>query len=356
MQCLSVALLLMGCSGGSDPILIGIAGPMAERRGISARRGAQLAVEEINGAGGIEGRPLALLIKDDSARVDAAVRAAREFYEDQRVVALVGHLRNETTLATAPIYNAGDDPLVEFSVSARTRNMTGVGPFTFGVGPTYQSQGERLADWARVRLGADRAAILYRSDDDGRSIRSVFSATFQERGGTLSLAPFLELLRTRRTAEVLVIAGAGLDVQSILTLVDSFNLGIPILGGSGLSEIDDWTTSTQQIFIASHYVSDREGPSNAAFVNSFRTAYDGRFPDHWGAGAYDAVHLLARALGEVGPARARLRDYLARVGTDLPSFTGVTGTITFDENGAGVAWNVGLSTVSNRRLVRVTGQ
>jgi branched-chain amino acid transport system substrate-binding protein len=363
---LPVALLLLGCSGRSDPILIGIAGPVGEARGISARRGAQLAVEQINGAGGIDGRPLGLLIKDDSARVDAAVRVAREFYDDQRVVALLGHLRNETTLATAPIYNTGDDPLVEFSLSARTRNVTGAGPFTFGIGPTYQELGDHLAVWARTRFGVERAAILYRSDDDGRSLRSAFSATFQERGGTVvaehphvpaisSVAPFMELLRTRGTAEVLVVAGAGLDVGRILALVDSLDLGIPVLGGSGLSEIGDWTMSTDQIFIANHYVSDQQGPTNAAFVNSYRTAYDGSFPDHWGAAAYDAVHLLGQALGEVGPNRKLLRDYLARVGTELPSFRGVTGTISFDENGAGVGLSIGLSAVSNRRLVTVRG-
>jgi branched-chain amino acid transport system substrate-binding protein len=363
--CIAVALLFTGCSGRADPILVGIAGPMSEGRGVSARRGAQLAVEEINGAGGIRGRPLALMIKDDSARVEVAVRTARELYEDSRVVALVGHLTNETALATAPIYNAGSRPMVELSVSARSPNMTEAGPFTFGIGPTYTHQGNRLAEWAQTRFGAQRAAIMYRSDDYGRGIRAAFSKTFQAGGGVLvaehahtseipTVAPFLELLRTRVTTDILVVAFGGAEGQRILSAVDSVQLEVPVLGGSGLSEIEDGAGSLEQIFIASHYLPDREAPANASFVSSFRTAYDGRFPDHWAAAAFDAVHLLAQALGAVGPDRRELRDYLARVGAELPPFAGVTGTIAFDENGAGAGLNVGLGVVLDGRLVTVS--
>src|SRR5688500_2065631 len=100
------------------PIVLGLAGPFSEPRGLSMRLASELAVREINAAGGVRGRRLELRIHDDSSRAEVAVRIARVLYSDARVSAVIGHLTSAATLAAAPIYNGGRSPVPVISPSA----------------------------------------------------------------------------------------------------------------------------------------------------------------------------------------------------------------------------------------------
>ncbi len=104
------------------------------------------------------------------------------------------------------------------------------------------------------------------------------------------------------------------------------------------------------------YLFDRPGEANAAFVAKYRAAYDDRVPDHRGAGTYDIVRLLARALSAVGADRKRVRDYLAGVGDASPPYDGVTGRIAFDRHGDVPDKDVVIGVVRNGRLVTAPGQ
>src|SRR2546425_1385801 len=84
------ALWLAACSHEAGPIVIGVAGPFSQPRGVAMRQAAELAVAEINAKGGVKGRPLKLRVADDSGREDTAVRVAEELYRDPDVVAGVG--------------------------------------------------------------------------------------------------------------------------------------------------------------------------------------------------------------------------------------------------------------------------
>src|SRR2546430_4224866 len=89
---LAAILSLTACSGGSSrgPIVIGLAGPFSQPRGVSMQHAAELAVKEINARGGIRGRPLTLRIMDDSGRPEVAIRIAQQLADDPAVVAGVG--------------------------------------------------------------------------------------------------------------------------------------------------------------------------------------------------------------------------------------------------------------------------
>src|SRR2546428_7335830 len=88
-----------------------------------------------------------------------------------------------------------------------------------------------------------------------------------------------------------------------------------------------------------------------SFVTDYARAYQGERPDHRGAGAYDAVFLLARAVDEAGAARRAIRAYLAGVGHGRAAFDGVTGTIAFDTSGDVPAKSVVIGVVRDGRLV-----
>src|SRR5256886_8523543 len=105
---------LTACSGGSSrgPIVLGLAGPFSQPRGVSMQHAAELAVKEINARGGVRGRQLAVRMMDDSARPEVAIRVAQELLDDPAVVAVIGHLTSGTSLAARRVSGEVRRPLV----------------------------------------------------------------------------------------------------------------------------------------------------------------------------------------------------------------------------------------------------
>jgi branched-chain amino acid transport system substrate-binding protein len=363
----TVAALALACGSRDTPVRIGLAGPFTEPRGTSMRLAAELAVRQINEAGGVRGRPLELIVQDDSARNERAADVARAFTADPTVVAVVGHLTSGTTLAAAPIYHGARNPVPVVSPSASSPALSDAGPYTFRVCPTDLVHGARLAAWAVDRMGARRAAVLYINDEYGRGVRSVFSEAFTSRGGQVvaddpylddlpSFTPYLQRLRLGGGTDVLMIAGTRAGAERVLATLDTVGLRPVVMGGDGLSGLESLGAAGEGVFISTAYLPDRPGQRNAAFVQAYRAANRSQNPDHRGAGAYDAIHLLARAIADVGADRRRVRDYLASVGTTRPAYDGVTGRIAFDAQGDVPEKDVVIGVVRGGRLVTATGE
>ena len=120
--------LAIGCAnGGTGPIRIGVAGPFTDPIGRPMQLAAQLAADEINASGGVGGRPLELVFRDDYANPDSAVFVAGELY-DAGVSAVIGHLFSDATLAAAPVYNGGADPVVAISPSSSAPEVSAAFP------------------------------------------------------------------------------------------------------------------------------------------------------------------------------------------------------------------------------------
>src|SRR2546428_8087708 len=109
---LAAILSLTACSGGSSrgPIVLGLAGPFSQPRGVSMQHATEMAVKEINARGGIRGRPLVLRVMDDSARPEVAIRIAQQLADDPAVVAVVGHLTSSASLAAGRVVGAVPPP------------------------------------------------------------------------------------------------------------------------------------------------------------------------------------------------------------------------------------------------------
>lgn len=182
---IGAALSFAACARDRGPILIAVAGPFSQPRGVSLQRAAQLAADEINASGGVRGRPITLVFADDSASEDAAVRVAQAIHDDPAVVAVVGHLTSGTSIAAARVYGSGVNPVVMVSPSASSPDLSGLSPYVFRVCPTDLSHGPQLARYARQRLGARRAGVIYINNDYGRGVRRSFVAEFTRSGGVV---------------------------------------------------------------------------------------------------------------------------------------------------------------------------
>jgi branched-chain amino acid transport system substrate-binding protein len=319
--------------------------------GIQSHNGARLAVEELNGRGGVRGRRLKLLeYRTGSYFVDAQEAAERA--ADRGVLAIVGSNASSLSRAIADVAESRGLPQVSNVSTAQDLTwdpLTGADRrFVFRVCATDVVMARRLAEFARDHLKARRAAVLY---EVGRSysakLARSFVEHFQDASAGRTTAEFFYLpLETdfreplREVAafapDVVFVPGSFTDATLVALQADRLGLQPTFLGG------DAW--SNRLLF-------KRGGPSRPAYFcdhcfppASFAERYRVRFrQDADGCRAvlaYDAVRALAAALQSLGPlasddlagrlaeTRERLRAALAAVRTQ-----GETGTLRFDAHG-----------------------
>ena len=102
----SVALLaLAACTSTKKPYIVGAAGPWKQGYGLQNLQGVELAVEEINNAGGINGHVLRLVSRDDDGEGDKATKIAQDFVATRSISAVIGHVNSSGMLAAAPVYD-----------------------------------------------------------------------------------------------------------------------------------------------------------------------------------------------------------------------------------------------------------
>lgn len=340
----TLLLAVCGCNFSHDPIRIGLAGSLSDPVGVPMKRAAELAVEEINAAGGIRGQPLELIQRDDYADPDSAVFVATDLYQ-AGVSAVIGHLFSGTTLAAAPVYNGGSEPVAAISPSSSSPEISTAGDYTFRICPSDLAHGAALARWVHDTLRLERGAVLYLNDQYGRGIRQTFVRDFTRRGGlvvavdpylgdTPEVGPYLDRLAKIGRVEFLVVAGNRGEAEEILRQARSRGLNMPVLGGDGLEGIEEAGAIADGVYLSSAYLPTIATPANRAFIQAYRRKFPGAgLPNQPAAATYDAVYLLRDVIAKAGPKRADVRRALAQVGSGAPAFKGVTGTVAFDTRG-----------------------
>jgi branched-chain amino acid transport system substrate-binding protein len=341
---LALVIVVAGCGSGSGPVRIGLAGPFSDPVGAPMKRAAELAAAEINASGGIDGRPIELIERNDFANADSAVFVATDLYR-AGVSAVVGHLFSAQSVAAAPVYNGGDDPVVAISPSSSAPDLGAARQYTFRLCPSDLAHGAALARWIRDKLNLERGAVLYLNDDYGRGVRQTFVREFSRlRGELLSIdpylgdtpdvAPYLERLARTGRAQFLLVAGNRGEAEEILRQSRRLKLDLPLLGAAGLEGIEQAGGLGEGVFLSQAYLPTVRTPANQRFVNAYRRKYPGLgLPNQPAAATYDALYLLRDVIARAGTRRRAIRDALAQVGTTAPPFQGVTGRIAFDSVG-----------------------
>jgi branched-chain amino acid transport system substrate-binding protein len=308
------------------------------------KHAAELAVEEINAAGGIDGRPLQLIQRDDYADPDSAVFVATDLYE-AGVSAVIGHLFSGTTLAAAPVYNGGPDPVAAISPSSSSPDVSTAGHYTFRICPSDLAHGAALARWVHDTLGLRRGAVLYLNDQYGRGVRQTFVKDFVRRGGVLQsidpylgdmphVGPYLDRLAKAGGTDFLLVAGNRSEAEEILRQARQRGLTMPVLGGDGLEGIEAAGALAEGVYLSSAYLPTLATAANKAFLQAYRKKFPSAgLPNQPAAATYDAVYLLRDVIARAGTERKAIRSELAQVGSRVAAFRGVTGVVAFDARG-----------------------
>ena len=344
------ALLLGAClglasCGGSGPIRIGMQGTYGDPLGRPQRYGAQLAAKQINDAGGIGGRMIELVEADDKGDPDSAVTAA-ETLANSDVVAVIGGSFSGPTLAAAPVYNDPRNPVVQITPSGSNPDITFAGDWTFRVCPSDLSHASALARFVRQTLRLDRGVILYMNNGYGRGFRNAFEAEFIRLGGTVlradpylpekvkEAAPFVDRIAIDPRAQFILAASYVDDGSELLRMARSRGVNLPFLGGDGLEGLERQGAVAEGTYQTAAYLANLNTTANNQWVAQYQAAFPQEpAPNQTAVATYDAVHLLAKLIAEVGTDRTALRNALAQVGTARPAYDGMSGRIAFDSLG-----------------------
>src|SRR6266542_1390732 len=303
-----VALLAaVACDRGEQSFTIGAAGPWKEGDGVMTRRGIELALDEINRAGGIRGAPLRLEARDDQADPARATAIAQDFVSNPRIVAVVGHVNSGAMLAAAKVY---DGQLAAVATSASSPDLTGVSPWVFRVISSDSLNGAGLGRFASQIGGTDpvmkRAAVLYENDSYGRGLADAFRRNF--RGTIISFdpidenlsdaEPFISYYKLRRPGMIFV-ASRDHAALTILREAKRQQLDAIFLGGDGWQSIVADTAASEGAYVGTSFNAEDRSPTVQRFVRAFTKRYD-TTPDAFAALGYDATMLVARAISKKG--------------------------------------------------------
>ena len=328
-------LIVSACGGRSNgTILGGAAGPYSELTGDMARKGIELAVAEINAAGGVRGRKIELLERDDSASGKRAAAIAQEFVANPEVVAVVGHVTSGAMVAAAKVY---DGNLAAIGTSTTSPELTGISPWVFRVTSSDSINGSIIARFA-TRLGRKRAAIMYENDSYGRGLAAAFRNTFA--GEVVSADPISADLSDaepyvayyKKLAPDVVFA-IGLEGSGLALLREARrqHLAADFIGGDGWMGIVSDTAASEGVYVGATFTAEDPRPEIQKFVAAFRERY-GTTPAMDAAAGYDAMQVMARAISGAGTDRSAIRRYLASLTTEN-AYHGLTGVIRFGPGG-----------------------
>ncbi len=344
---LGLALVLASVLGGAcakpEPVLLGFVGPLVGRGadlGISGRDGALLAVEQWNRRGGVRGRPVRLLARDDGQDPEVALRVDRELL-DQGVIAILGHMTSTMSVAAVPQMN--ERRVVMMSPTSTTPLLSGRDDYFFRVAATNDEYAVTLARHLRRGPGFTRVAVVY--DLGNRAYTEPWIAAFRAEleadggrvvaeevfvsGAEVPLADVALRASAPGIDGIVLVAGA-LDTAMLCQHVRKLGRQVPIAAA-------EWAATERLIELGGAAVEgiqlsqffDRESPS-PAYV-AFRDEYRQRFgaePGFSSVAAYDAAQAVLTALAESQRGEP-LKAALLR----LRSFPGLQGEVGFDAFG-----------------------
>lgn len=330
-----------GAGGETGQIVVGYYGDLTGRTsnfGVSTKNGVLMAADEINKAGGINGRQITILSEDDEGRPEKAATVVTKLIDQDRVIALLGEVASGNSLAAAPKAQAAHVPMI--SPSSTNPAVTQVGDYIFRVCFIDPFQGEVMAKFAANTLKAKSAAIMLDFNSPySRGLTEFFEKSFTQLGGrVLSKQSYTQGDRDYKgqltsirslNPDVIYVPGYYGEVGVIAKQAKQLGIKAPLLGGDGWDAPQLWELGGDALngsFISNHYSVEDPSPAIQKFVTDFKGRYN-VVPDALAALGYDAMRVLADALKRSGTSQGpALRDAI----TATKEFPGVTGVITIN--------------------------
>lgn len=311
--------------------------PLAGERTL---QGVDLAVEEINAAGGVLGKKLTYIYEDDGNDATTAVNVVTKLLNED-VVAVIGPHTTGNTLAVQSLYAEAGMPFFSGGTGVKLENEMD-NKYFHRIRPSDSICGAIAAKFAVENLGAKKVGVDYNNNDFGTGGRDVVVATLQELG-----VEYVEVAHnsgdTDMTTQLMNLQAAGVDAvilwtddaEDVVTARQAYELGldIPFITSAGVvmqqvldqmepEYVEGWYSATD-------FVPANDDPVVKTFVEAFNAKY-GIDPELYASAYYGTVKALAAAIEIAGSTdHEAVNDALTQI-KDLPA---PTGTMTYGAHG-----------------------
>ncbi len=341
---LAASAVLMAPAAQAADIKIGVAEALsggAAQYGVSIRNGFQLAIDEINAAGGVNGSKIALVVEDEQGKKDEAINAFKKLIFQDKVLMLFGPTLSNSAQAADPI--AQGAKIVVFGTSNTADGITSIGDHVFRNSVTEADVLPVTIKTAAKVANVKKVAVLYGNDDvftksgydnfkkalEDLKIPVTTTETFAK--GDVDFKAQLTKIKATNP-DALVLSALLAEGAPIMVQARQLGLNVPIIGGNGMNSVkvfDLAKGASDGLWVGSPWSIENRTPAN----NSFIIAYTKQFssaPDQFAAQAYDAMHIATEAMkkikltGDVTKDREALQAALPAI-----KWTGATGAFAF---------------------------
>lgn len=348
LSSLLAVLVLAGCNSdaansSADEIVIGEYGSLTGQDatfGISTKNGIDMAIDDINNAGGVLGKKVRVIVEDDQGRAEEAKTVVTKLITKDKVVAILGEVASSNSKAAAPVAQQNQIPMI--SPSSTHPDVTKIGDYIFRVCFIDPFQGFVMAKFTSATLKMTKVAILRDIKSDySVGLADVFTENFTKMGGTIvadesysaSDTDFNAQLTSikAKNPEAVFVPGYYTAVGLIARQAKRQGLNVPLLGGDGWdspSLIEIGGKDLDGSFLSNHYSVDDPSPRIQKFVEAYKAKYNA-VPDALAGLGYDSAMVLFEAMKRAGTTDGpKVRDEIAQT----KNYEGVTGNITLDAN------------------------
>jgi len=303
----------------ADPIKIGVDGPFtggSSSMGVSMRDGVRLATEEINKSGGVMGRQIQLVERDDEAKNERGVQIAQEFINKEKVVAVVGYINTGVALASQRFFQDARIPVLNnVATGSIVTHQFDKDPenYVFRNAAHDSIQAPMIVEEAVVRRGYKKVAILADSTNYGQLGREDLEKALKAKGITpVAVEKFnikdvdmtAQLLKAKEAgAEAVLTYGIGPELAQIANGMTKLGWKVPMIGSWTLSManfIDNAGPGGDGARMPQTFIQEPTTPKRKAFIASyiktFKPKNDRIDSPVSAAQGYDSVYLLAAAI------------------------------------------------------------
>jgi len=346
---LSLLLVLLGLFFTSSwtlaqTVKIGIELPLTGYGAIygeDGKRAVELAVEEVNATGGINGKKVEAIFEDDGGVGKTAVAATQKLVTVDKVQVIIGGMMSSAALPAAPL--AKENKVVFLSTISSHPELTGPGGYIYRIHTTDRVNANAAGKFATKVLKLRRGAGLAATSDYGRSLIKFTQASFEKEGGTWLITEDFaqgsndfrsQLTKIKeKSPEVLFIAATVREAAQMIRQMVELRMKMPVIGSSMLDDpalVTLTGEAADMVYYHRVYAAGEEGKKREeAFNERYKAKFPGKEPAIAAKYYYDGIGLVCAAMksgGETGPGidqgMRKIKDY-----------PGLTGNITFDRIG-----------------------
>ena len=332
------------CLAQAADVKIGVAAALsggAAQYGIAIRNGFQLAADEVNAAGGVNGNKLQLVIEDEQGKKEEGINVFKKLVFQDKVLMIFGPTLSNSALAADPIAQAAKT--VVFGTSNTADGVTAIGDFVFRNSVTEADVLPETIKMAVKKANVKKVAVLYGSDDvftksgydnfkkalDDLKIPVTTTETFAK--GDVDFKAQLTKIKATNP-DAIVLSALLAEGAPIMVQARQMGLNQPFIGGNGMNSVKVFDLAKEKadgLYVGSPWSIENQSEANRKFVVAYTSKFKSA-PDQFAAQAYDAMNITVQALkgiklsGNLEADRVAVRNALPAV-----KWNGATGAFQF---------------------------